>query len=147
VIPGDDFIVGPAPPSAQIPLALLGEPVVLSYRQGEEVFDPEDPSSPITLISASTGPLSSQALLGPGTLEYGFRIELIREGVYGTLLVDTLIADIFVQSIESEGCPDITVAADETPVDVILDTVEVCPPAGIITEEAGIDVLVTADDL
>lgn len=136
MIPGNAFKPGQAPDSAKIPLYIFGTPIVLSYREGTtDDFTAADQDPPLSLITASKGPFSAGISAGPGVGGFGLRVDLIRNGVYGTLLVDTINADIVLSPLNIEYCPDTTEDTEETSLSVDLTSVESCPPASDVVEE------------
>lgn len=138
MIPGNAFKPGPAPASALIPAYLFGTPIIISYREGTtDDFDAVDQDPPLSLITVNKGPFSAEISAGPGVGGFGLRVDLIRNGVYGTLLVDTINADIELSPLNIEYCPDTTEETEELSASVDLTSVESCPPASVVVEDVG----------
>jgi hypothetical protein len=141
MIPGNAFAVGQAPASALIPLNLFGFPVTLSYREGADIFNVEDQVPPFTLDVVSAGPLSATIEAGTGEDGFGFRVNLIRDGVYGTVLVDRINMERDIVDLDIEYCPDITEDTEESTSSVSLTSVESCPDTSVVTEETRVSIL------
>ncbi len=134
MIPGNEFVLV-TPTDSRIPNYTLPFPIVLSYRDGIDDFTPIEQAPPFTLEVVSMGEFEAQILAGTAGSGFGTRVELIRNGVYGALLVDTIHAAVDVISPFVEYCPDTTEDTEETSLSVALTSVESCPPIGIISEE------------
>jgi hypothetical protein len=141
VIPGNAFLIGSAPASARIPNYVLPFDVSLSYREGEDIFTPVPQDPPFTAVARILGNFAVTVEAGSRGAGFGFRTNLIRRGVYGTILVDRINADVDVIAPIVEYCPDTTEAIDETSTSVDLTSVESCPPSSAVTADVSQSVL------
>jgi len=140
VIPGDAFAPGEAPTNAKIPTSHFPTPIVLAYREGVDNFTIEDQDPPFSVEYEPVGDLSATIEAGQSLDGFGFRVNFIREGVYGTLLVDRINMDLTLSNLGIEHCPDITDEIEETSSPVIPTFIEDCPPLGVVTEETSLAV-------
>lgn len=145
MIPAGGFLVG-EPPSSKIPNFPLPEVFVLSYRMGAEDFTPRERVPPFVAVVLTTGLFEGRLVSGESGSEFGFRAELRRSGVYGTILIDRLEFDVAAIQLLIEGCPDTTVESEETSVPVALTSEEACPHVTVSSEETSMPILALASD-
>jgi hypothetical protein len=140
VIPGDKFVLK-TPAAARIPAYTIPVPIVLSYREGANIFVPVPQIPPFTADTLIMGDFEVDVLAGEQGFGFGFRTDIIRKGVYGTVLVDTLNLDRDVITPIVEYCPDTTEDIAETSTAVALTSVESCPPSLTVVDDVSQSVL------
>jgi hypothetical protein len=145
VIPAGGFLVG-EPPTSKIPNYPLPEAFVLSYRSGAIDFTPRERVPPFTAVVHTTGLFEGALVSGEDSGEFGFRAELRRSGVYGTILIDRLNFELTAIQLAIEGCPDTTVESEETSVPMTLTSEEACPQVTVSTEETSMPISVLVSD-
>lgn len=146
MIPAGGFLIG-EPPTSRIPNFPLPKVFTLSYRDGAVNFIPRERVPPFTLVYHSTGLFEAALLSGTEGSIFGYRAELRRSGVYGTVLIDRLDFNVAAIQLNAETCPDVTAETEETSVPVILTSEEVCPHVTIATEETSMTISVIASDV
>lgn len=140
MIPAGGFLLGEAPINSGAPNYQLPQMVVLAYRGGAVDFVVRERVPPFGINTLTTGSFEGVLLSGEGGSQFGFRTELRRRGVYGTILIDRLDFDVAAIQLSLEDCPDITNEAVETSVPVTLTGEEACPHITVPTEEVTVPI-------
>jgi hypothetical protein len=144
VIPRNAF-VAVAPFTGRIPEYVIPKSVVLSYFEGSQDFTPADRLPAPFLEAVLDGSFEAVMVSGEEGSAFGFRVELRRTGVFGTILVDTLYFDVATINLAVERCPDVTEEQGETAVDVELASEEVCPHVTLVTGEISMPISTLPD--
>lgn len=143
MIPAGGFLAI-APVGGTAPIYPLSATVVLSYHEGILTFTPATQTPPFEVIYESSGAFTAEILAGSNGLQFGSRVELRRNSVYGTLLVDSILLEVRNFQIDIEHCPDTTVSFDEVST-AVFSTEETCPlPQGFV-DDTSVTVLVTEE--
>jgi hypothetical protein len=143
MIPGwlDEEVAERSPHDAFLPQAYRA-----AYEQGPQDYDANVFTGVQQANAVSVGAFVADLETGisPTTGFFGLSAGLLRSGVHGTLLIDSLIIEPRI-SLTSERCPNTTVATEEN-----------CPPdtatapeisaRQAYVEEAGVVVAVIEDD-
>lgn len=145
MIPSGGFLPGQSPARSGVPLRLLPNDVVLSYRQGVQDFTPVDRVPPFAIVDLVTGSFDAAILSGESGSQFGMRVELRRRGVYGTILVDRLVFDVAAIQLSVEGCPDTTDEVEESSSSVMTSD-EACPDVTVESEETSQAVSIISSD-
>lgn len=146
MIPSGGFLPGQSPARSGVPLRLLPKEVVLSYREGNQDFTPENRVPAFGIVDLVTGSFDAAILSGESGSVFGMRVELRRRGVYGTILVDRLEFDVAAIQLTVEGCPDTTEETQETSSAIALTSDEVCPRVTVPIEETSTPVSIISSD-
>lgn len=134
MIPAGGFLAI-APATSQVVNYPLPKPIVLSYKEGADPFIPEDRVPPFEIVALSQGLFEGRLVSGNDGSKFGFRAELRRSGVYGTILIDRLVFNVAAVQLLIEGCPDVTDEVEETSLIPTLAGEEACPSITVATEE------------
>jgi hypothetical protein len=144
VIPRDAF-VAVTPATGRIPEYVIPKTVVLSYNEGSQDFTPVNRVPSPFLLAVVDGEFEAVIASGESGSTFGFRVELRRSGVFGTVLVDTLYFDVATINLTVERCPDVTEETDEGALDVELASEEACPHVTLENEETSMPISALLD--
>jgi hypothetical protein len=88
--------------------------VSLSYKEGYQDFTPTIQDPPFSITTVKKGSLDADIVAGyNSSLGFGVRVELIRLGVYGTILVDSVLLALHPLNVDEEHCPSPTPSFNE----------------------------------
>ena len=128
------------PNAGQVPAFMLGAPVVLAYKEGAQDFVATAQEPPFDIDYIQRGSFDAAITAGfNDSLGFGVRVELRRNGVYGTILVDSVLLTLHPLNVDVEHCPDPTPSLIETHA-LVAASVEGCPTGNVYTAESSVTV-------